>query len=62
MDNSTVINPQSQPNSNLEQLAEIEFPYPKNACKWVKIKIDWKRERWVKSQILAPIYVLGENN
>ena len=50
MDNATVVDAHGKSSAELE--AEKLFPYPKNACKWVKIKIDWKRERWIKENRL----------
>lgn len=34
----------------LEQQAEIKFPMPVKPCVWVKARVLWLRERWIKSQ------------
>jgi len=34
----------------LEQQAEKLFPMPLNPCAWVKARVIWKRERWIKGQ------------
>lgn len=36
--------------NNLEAEAERLFPMPLKPCGWVKARILWKRERWVKEQ------------
>ena len=38
---------------SLDEQAEKLFPYPDKACKWVKIKIDWKRDRWKKTATIS---------
>lgn len=48
MDNTTDSN--SGVKSALELEAERLFPYPISRCPWLRKKIDWKRENWVKSQ------------
>lgn len=35
----------------LEAEAELLFPYPMGACAYVKMKINWRRERWVKENL-----------
>lgn len=39
--------------STLEEQAEKLFPFPIRVCSFVKKKILWKRELWVRSQIQA---------
>ena len=34
--------------SELELQAEIAIPMPSNACVWVRLKIEYLREQWVK--------------
>lgn len=35
---------------DLAKQAEDKFPYPLNACVFVKKKINWLREMWVAEQ------------
>lgn len=30
------------------RLAELKFPYPKYCCAHKRMKINWKRENWIK--------------
>lgn len=39
--------------STLEEQAEKLFPFPIRVCSFVKKKILWKRELWVREQLLA---------
>lgn len=36
----------------LQAKAEKLFPMPKNPCRWVRAKIEWKREQWINNQII----------
>lgn len=39
---------------SLEQQAAELFPYPASKCPWLRRKIDWKRDKWVKEKSLQP--------
>lgn len=32
--------------------AEIEIPMPVNACPFIKMRINWRRECWVRDYLL----------
>jgi len=36
---------------SIEQQAAEKFPYPLNACVFVKKKVNWLRDRWIEEQI-----------
>ena len=48
MDNQHISDIQRK--SELEAEAILLFPYP-SKCKWVRAKIDWKRDNWVKERL-----------
>lgn len=35
----------------LKKEAEKLFPYPFKACYIIRAKTDWKREKWIQSQV-----------
>lgn len=51
MDSST--NTCIEHQSGLEQQAELLFPYPFKACIFVRKKINFFRERWVKERLAS---------
>jgi len=36
---------------SIEEQAKDKFPYPLNACVFVRKKIDWLRGRWISEQL-----------
>lgn len=46
MDNTDVNGTQ-----DLAKLAEIEYPMPEGACVWVRMRIEWLREQWIKNKL-----------
>lgn len=41
--------------SDLEKQAIELFPMPLGACVWVRMRVEFKRERWVKTQTQTQI-------
>lgn len=37
----------------LEQQAELLFPMPESKCKWLIARVEWKRKRWIASQLAS---------
>lgn len=35
---------------DLEAEAEKLFPMPVNPCRWIRAKIEWKRQQWINNQ------------
>lgn len=35
---------------DLEAKAEKLFPMPLNPCRWVRAKIEWKRQNWINTK------------
>lgn len=42
--------------------SEAKYPYPIKMCAYVKAKIDWLRERWVRDQSHNQNLLRSKNN
>lgn len=36
---------------SLEEQSIILFPMPANPCVWVRMRVEFKRERWIKEEL-----------
>lgn len=37
--------------SDIEKEAEKLYPMPVKPCRWVRAKIEWKRQQWINNKL-----------